>query len=61
MQRPEEWKLEQGLAPRDGGIDTENVASFESISVHNKEHQSDCIDPSVDFAEEFPGRHGCIE
>jgi sulfite oxidase len=49
------------MAPRDGGIGSENLASFESIEHRNKEKHEGDIDPNIAFAEEYPGWHGYIE
>ncbi len=43
------------MAPRDGGIGSENLASFESIEHRNQEKREGVIDPNVAFAEEYPG------
>jgi sulfite oxidase len=60
-QRPDEWKLEQGLAPRDGGIGDKDIDTYETIASKNANGKTNGIDPYVAFAEEKKGWKGYIE
>lgn len=59
--RTDEWKLEQGFAPRDEGIGSENADTYETIISKNAEFALRTIAPDIAFAEETKGWKGYIE